>query len=49
MSPSPLPVLANPGSVALKHNNLFQTPGVYAVPVFGLKKNLLQMSGIEDC
>jgi hypothetical protein len=22
----------------LQHNNLFQTPGVYAAPVFGLKK-----------
>lgn len=47
VSPSPLPVLANPESVAAQHNNLFQTPGVYAVPAFGLKKNLLQMSGME--
>jgi hypothetical protein len=31
-------MLANPESMALQHNNLFQTPGVYAAPVFGLKK-----------
>lgn len=41
VSPSPLPMLANPESVAPQHNNLFQTPGVHAVPAFGLKKKFI--------